>query len=91
MLKARKIPQRMCLGCREMKSKRELIRIVRSPEADVLIDLTGKKAGRGAYICPTDICLTKALKSKALERALQIAISAEIIADLKEKVNNGEK
>lgn len=81
----------MCLGCREMKSKRELIRIVRSPEAEVLIDLTGKKAGRGAYICPSESCLTKALKSKALERALQIAIGAEIIDDLKEKVNNGEK
>ena len=81
----------MCLGCREMKSKRELIRIVRSPEGTVLLDLTGKKAGRGAYICPSEGCLTKALKSKALERALQIAISAEIIDDLKEKVNNGEK
>jgi predicted RNA-binding protein YlxR (DUF448 family) len=73
-----------------MKSKRELIRIVRSPEGDVFIDLIGKKAGRGAYICPSENCLTKALKSKALERALQIPIRAEIIADLKEKVNHGE-
>lgn len=81
----------MCLGCREMKSKRDLIRIVRSPESTVFVDLTGKKAGRGAYICPDENCLAKALKSKALERALQIPIGPEVTADLKEKVNNGEK
>lgn len=91
MLKARKTPQRMCLGCREMKSKRELVRIVRSPDGDVSIDLTGKKAGRGAYICSSENCLTKAMKNKALERALQIPISSEVITDLKEKVNDGEK
>ncbi|MEW6661207.1 MAG: RNase P modulator RnpM [Bacillota bacterium] len=78
MLRTKKIPQRMCVGCREKKNKRELIRIVRTPEGSVLIDKTGKKSGRGAYICNDSQCLSKAVKSKSLEKALNTTISAEI-------------
>ena len=63
---AKKIPQRMCLGCQERKNKRELIRIVRSPEGEISIDPTGKKSGRGAYICNDLACLNKVIKSKRL-------------------------
>ena len=70
MQKPRKIPQRQCLGCREMKNKRDLIRVVRSPE--------GKKPGRGAYVCPDPVCLARARKSRALERAFETAIPAEV-------------
>ena len=70
----KKIPMRKCLGCNEMKPKRELIRAVKSPEGEISIDLTGKKSGRGAYICPDKACLRKARKGKRLERALDTAI-----------------
>ena len=56
----KKIPQRMCVGCQEMKNKKELIRIVRTPESEILLDPTGKKSGRGAYVCPCEACVTKA-------------------------------
>ncbi|MCQ4772024.1 YlxR family protein, partial [Intestinimonas massiliensis] len=65
----KKIPMRQCVGCREMKSKRELIRVVRSPEGEVPLDFKGKKPGRGAYLCPAPDCLARAKKSRALERA----------------------
>ncbi|MCG0277260.1 MAG: YlxR family protein [Thermanaeromonas sp.] len=82
MPRPRKIPLRMCVGCKARKDKRELIRIVRTPEHEVLIDPTGKKAGRGAYICPKLECLKKAAKSRALEKALGVQISPEILAEL---------
>ena len=69
--KPRKIPMRMCVGCREMKPKKELIRAVRSPEGEVNLDDTGKKAGRGAYVCRSAECLKKALKQRQLDRALE--------------------
>lgn len=65
----KKIPMRQCLGCREMKPKKELIRVVRSPQGEVSLDFKGKLPGRGAYVCPNPACLAKARKSKALERA----------------------
>ena len=65
----KKIPMRQCLGCREMKPKKELIRVVRSPQGEVSLDFKGKLPGRGAYVCPNPACLSKARKSKALERA----------------------
>jgi predicted RNA-binding protein YlxR (DUF448 family) len=68
----------MCVGCREKKNKRELIRVVRTPEGNVLIDKTGKKSGRGAYICNNSQCLSKAIKIKALDKALDIIINNEI-------------
>ena len=78
----KKIPMRQCLGCREMKPKKELIRVVRSPEGDISIDFKGKAPGRGAYICPDRQCLEKARKTKALERAFECAVSPEIYEKL---------
>ena len=69
--KPRKTPMRMCVGCREMKPKKELIRAVRSPEGEVSLDPTGRKAGRGAYVCMNAECLKRALKQKQLDRALE--------------------
>lgn len=78
----KKIPMRQCLGCREMKPKREMMRVVRSPEGVVSIDLRGKAPGRGAYVCPQADCLKKAIRSRALERNLQVAIPPEIMDTL---------
>ena len=80
--KMRKIPQRMCVGCREMKPKIELIRIVKPQEEPAQIDLKGKKAGRGAYVCRSLSCLQRARKSRALERALDTKLSDEVYAML---------
>ena len=77
-MKPRKIPMRMCVGCREMKEKRELIRIVRTPEGETLIDPTGKKSGRGAYVCRSSECLKRAIKQKQLERQLQVSLTDEV-------------
>jgi predicted RNA-binding protein YlxR (DUF448 family) len=78
----KKIPMRQCLGCREMKPKRELIRAVRSPDGVVSLDFKGKSPGRGAYVCKNTDCLKKAIRSKALSRALETAIPEEVIAAL---------
>ena len=74
----RKIPMRQCTGCREMKPKKELIRVVRSPEGAISLDSRGKSPGRGAYLCPAPGCLARARKSRALERALDTSIPPEI-------------
>lgn len=74
----------MCVGCQEMKPKKELIRIVRTPEETVEIDPTGKRSGRGAYICNQQECFKKAVKGKRLEKALEKAISPEIIVTLEQ-------
>ena len=74
----KKIPLRQCLGCREMKPKRELIRAVRSPEGEVSLDFRGRKPGRGAYVCPNPECLKKARKARALERACSCQIPEEV-------------
>ena len=87
-MKVKKIPLRMCTGCMEMKPKKELIRIVKSPEGEVSVDLTGKKSGRGAYICKSTECLEKAFKTKRLSRNLDVSISEEIYDKLKEEVSN---
>ena len=78
MQKQRKIPQRQCVGCRTMKDKKALVRVVKTPENEVVLDLTGKKSGRGAYVCPAMECLKKARKSRALERAFDLTIPAEV-------------
>ena len=78
MPKVKKIPQRQCVGCREMKEKKPLLRVVTSPEGAVSLDFGGKKPGRGAYVCRDVECLRKARKSRALERALEIAIPPEV-------------
>ncbi len=77
-MKTRKIPMRMCVGCREMKEKRSLIRVVRSPEGEVSLDPVGKKPGRGAYVCRQGDCLAKAIRQRQLERQLQTALSEEV-------------
>lgn len=81
-MKPRKIPQRKCVACQEMRSKKELIRIVRSPQGDIHIDLTGKKPGRGAYLCGNVSCFKLAKKSKAFERALKVPVAPEIYDSL---------
>ncbi len=78
----KKIPMRQCLGCREMKPKMELIRVVRSPEGVVSLDFKGKQPGRGAYVCPDAACLAKARKSRALERAFSTQLPDEVWAGL---------
>ena len=82
----KKIPQRTCMACQEKKDKRELVRIVRSPEGEISVDMTGKKPGRGAYICPNLECLNRVIKSKRLERSLETTISQEIYESLKEQL-----
>lgn len=89
-MKTRKIPMRMCLGCQVMKPKKELTRVVRTPDNDIVIDTGGKQSGRGAYICPDEACLLKAIKAKRLEKAFGQAVPAEIVETLKERlVNDG--
>ncbi len=87
-MKVKKVPQRMCNGCMEMKPKKELIRIVRSKEGEVSVDLTGKKPGRGAYICKSVDCLEKAFKTKRLEKNLEIKIKEDIYNKLREEISN---
>ncbi len=86
----KKIPMRQCTGCREMKPKKELIRVVKSPETKISLDFKGKAQGRGAYVCPDPACLKKAIKSKSLERSLEIAIPDEIYAQLHEQMEAGD-
>ena len=78
----KKIPMRMCLGCREMKPKKELTRVVKSPEGEVSLDFTGKKPGRGAYVCPDANCLKRIVKSNAFARAFKTQIPKELFEEL---------
>ena len=82
----KKIPMRMCVGCSQMKPKSELIRVVRSPEGEVSLDSTGKKSGRGAYICTSRDCLKKAVKSKRLDRTFGCEIGEELYERLDEQL-----
>ena len=86
----KKIPMRQCVGCREMKPKPELIRVVKSPEGEVSLDFKGKKPGRGAYVCPDPECLKKARKSRALERAFSAALPDEVYQALEEQMKAGD-
>lgn len=88
-MKKKKVPMRMCIGCAEMKPKRELIRVVKNKDNEISVDFTGRKPGRGAYICNNTECLTKAQKAKRLEKAFETSISSEIFDTL--KVQMGEK
>ena len=89
-MQQKKIPQRQCMGCRERKEKRELIRVVRAPDGGVSLDFRGKAPGRGAYICPDMACLKKAIRSKALDRSLEVAIPEEIYARLEQEMEEGK-
>jgi len=83
-MKPKKVPMRMCLGCNEMKPKKELIRIVKSPESEISLDFTGKKSGRGAYICRSTECFSKARKARRFEKAFSCRIDDsiyEVMAD----------
>ena len=76
--KPKKIPERQCLGCNEHKPKKELLRVVRTPDGEILLDFTGKKSGRGAYICRDVSCLKRARKSRRIDRALEVSIPEEV-------------
>ena len=86
MAQQKKIPKRMCVGCREMKPKKELIRVVRDPEGGIALDRVGKMAGRGAYVCPSADCLRAARKAKRIERAFACAIPAEIYDQMEQEL-----
>ncbi len=90
MKKRKKIPLRKCVGCDERREKRDLIRVVRNPEGEVDIDTTGKKPGRGAYICPDRACLEKAFKAKRIERNLQVSLPSDIKEFLEERIRGEE-
>ncbi|MDO4749928.1 MAG: YlxR family protein [Eubacteriales bacterium] len=87
----KKIPMRQCTGCRVMKPKRELVRVVRSPEGTVSLDFRGKKPGRGAYVCRDAECLKKAARTRALERALEVEIPEEVFHQLQEQMETGDE
>jgi predicted RNA-binding protein YlxR (DUF448 family) len=89
MRKRRKIPLRQCVGCQEQKEKKSLLRIVRTPEHDIVFDPTGKKSGRGAYICPDVSCLQKARKKKAFNRAFKMEVNDDIYERLEQELTKG--
>lgn len=91
MIKPRKIPMRNCVACQEKRAKKELVRVVRTPQGEVAVDPTGKKAGRGAYICLRRECLRKALKGKRLEKNLEHPLSAAVVDELTAMVEERER
>ena len=90
MAVTRKIPQRQCIGCGEMKDKKSLLRVIKTPEGAILLDTTGKKNGRGAYVCASGECLKKAMKSKGLERSLKCAVPTEVYEAIKKELEEFE-
>lgn len=86
----KKTPMRKCIGCQEMKSKKEMIRILKTTDDEVVLDTTGKKNGRGAYLCLSKECLNKAIKSKALPRSLKMPIPQEVYDSLKKELDEVE-
>ena len=86
MATEKKIPQRQCIGCGEMKGKRELIRVLKDTEGSISIDMTGRKNGRGAYLCPSVDCFRKAVKDRGLERSFKMAISKEVYESLEKEM-----
>ncbi|HEY8450181.1 MAG TPA: YlxR family protein [Bacillota bacterium] len=88
MARRRHIPQRTCIGCRQTRDKRELLRIVRTPEGEILFDPTGKRSGRGAYVCSQESCLERALVARTLAGALKVELDAQTIAALRETLRS---
>ena len=86
----KKVPMRKCVGCGEMKNKKEMIRVLKTPEEEFVLDASGKKNGRGAYLCPSGECLERAIKSKGLERSFKQAIPYEVYDELKEEMQTIE-
>ena len=89
-MSVKKIPMRQCVGCQEMKPKKELIRILKTSEEDFILDATGRKNGRGAYLCNSRECLDKAIKQKGLERSFKMHIPAEVYDSLKKEFEESE-
>lgn len=89
-MQIRKVPMRMCTGCGQMKPKRELVRVVKSQDGEIALDLTGKKAGRGAYVCRDIECLQKARKARRLEKAFSCRIPDEVYDRMEEELQSGE-
>ena len=87
---SKKMPVRRCVGCQKMKNKKEMIRVIRTPEGEFELDATGKKNGRGAYLCPSRECLEKAVKSKGLERSFKQAIPPEVYSRLEKEMDDLE-
>ena len=85
-MSTKKVPLRQCIGCGEMKNKKEMIRILKTPEGEFVVDATGRKNGRGAYICPSMACFEKAVKSRGLERSFKMAIPKEVYESLKKEM-----
>jgi len=85
-MKKRRVPMRMCVGCQKMLPKKELLRVVRTPDNEIEVDRTGKKSGRGAYICPHRSCLDAALKGKRLEKALSVELPPGVIRELEDRL-----
>lgn len=90
-VQAKKIPLRKCTGCQEMKSKKEMMRILRTSEGDIILDTTGRKNGRGAYVCCTMECFEKAVRNKGLERSLKCKVPQETYEILKKEIESIEK
>ena len=86
-----KIPMRQCTGCREMKSKKEMIRVLKTPEDEIVLDTTGRKNGRGAYVCPSIECLDKAIRNHGIERSLKTSVPEDVYEDLKKELSKIEK
>ena len=86
-----KIPMRQCTGCREMKSKKEMIRVLKTPEDEIVLDTTGRKNGRGAYVCPSIERLDKAIRNHGIERSLKTSVPEEVYEDLKKELSKIEK
>lgn len=91
MIKKRKIPMRVCIGCQQKMAKKELIRVVRTPDGEVVLDSTGKKSGRGAYLCRKQDCFKKAIKGKRLEKNLQMPVDEGLLNDLAELLVNDKE
>ncbi len=87
----KKIPMRQCMGCRERKPKKELIRVVRSPEGAVSLDFYGKAPGRGAYVCPSEACLKKAIRSKSLDRNLEVTVPETVLEQLRKEMEGNDE
>lgn len=89
-MKTKKIPQRKCIGCGEMREKKEMMRVCKEPSGEISLDMTGKRNGRGAYLCKNAECLKKAIKGKGLERSFQMAISESVYESLEKEYASGD-
>lgn len=89
MSKVRHVPQRQCVGCRQVRPKREMVRVVRTPAGEVRVDLTGKVSGRGAYVCPDVACAETAVRERRLQQALEVAVPEAIVEELRAAMDRG--